>query len=605
MKQDLSIGNVVDDGTGDYLRSGGLKINNNFDDLYSNLGDGSVPHAAGAWKTWSVTNGGSTLSPVMGSSWTINAQYGSVTVQLPKGSASDYNNVIKLRDVWDSWRDNPITVVPGSGDTMKGSSSSVVFGNNGQDLELIYCSPGRWEYVNNKLVDKISNGDLSTVAKKEFIATQGQIDFIDVFSGTDYNTSSINVFRRGNILYYGDQFSSDSDYGSPGEDSTSLVALDGKSIRLKEPANEGDVITIETFLDGIGTWQSSYNKISLQMLDSSKVTGTSVNGSYIIADLSQKFSITTTDLGITTGMSINPNSLEVMRNGILLTKAGDNAFPAFKCSYADGITSEECIANGGNWVQSNTDYNLAYSISNTNIISEILFDDTFDNGDIITVRWFNNNLGTLLTIDDIEDELDERYINAQTYVNLTNRIEYTDYNNPSQSTKRAVADSPGFHISTIQSMFDIIYPIGTIYENGHNSANPANYMGMGTWVLYGQGKASVGWNSDSSDSNFSLNNQDLDSSGNPSKTAGGTVGESSITLEKKNIPALTSTDTVLVTDKNGTIVTGGCQLDPDASGPGYNNFKESVLEVNEDVTSPASISLIQPSLTVYRWLRVA
>ena len=35
MKELLNIGNAVDDGTGDYLRKGGDKINNNFDEFYS------------------------------------------------------------------------------------------------------------------------------------------------------------------------------------------------------------------------------------------------------------------------------------------------------------------------------------------------------------------------------------------------------------------------------------------------------------------------------------------------------------------------------------------------------------------------------------------
>ena len=43
MKQNINIGNVVDDGTGDYLRKGGIKINENFDELYYELGDGDVP----------------------------------------------------------------------------------------------------------------------------------------------------------------------------------------------------------------------------------------------------------------------------------------------------------------------------------------------------------------------------------------------------------------------------------------------------------------------------------------------------------------------------------------------------------------------------------
>mgnify|MGYP001329747002 CR=1 FL=1 len=603
MKQDLSIGNVVDDGTGDYLRAGGLKINNNFDELYGNLGDGSIPHAAGAWKTWTAKEG--TLTPVMGSSWAINSQYGNVIITLPKGTASDYNNVIKLRDVWNSWRNNPVTVTPASGDTMKGSPNPVVFNTNGQDLELVYCQPGRWEYVTNKLVDQITNGNLSTVAKMEFIATQGQTDFINIFNGTNYNITALNVYRRGNILYYGSQFSDSSDYGSPGSGSSDIVALDGKNIRLRLPANEGDVITVETFLDGIGSWRSSYNRISLQMLDSSSTSGTSVAGQYVITDLTKKFSITLDDLGILSGTTINPDTLEVTKNGVLLQKSGTGAIPGFRCSGANGETLDECTKNKGTWVQSNTDYGLEYESNDSDIITAILFDEAFSNKDVITVRWFNNNIGTTLTIDEITSDLDGRYINAQAYLNLTNRIEYTDYNNPSQKTKRSVADVYSFQVSTLQSMFDIFYPIGSVYENAHNPANPASYMGIGTWVLYGQGKVSVGWNSDTSDSNFSLNQQDLDSSGNPTHTAGGTVGSASITIEKDNIPVLSTTDEVLVVDKNGAVVVGGCQLDPDASGPGYTKYREATTSVNTSTSTPIPISVVQPSQTVYRWLRVS
>ena len=57
MKQNINIGNVVDDGTGDYLRKGGIKINENFDELYYELGDGDVPYSAGAWKTYNASSG--------------------------------------------------------------------------------------------------------------------------------------------------------------------------------------------------------------------------------------------------------------------------------------------------------------------------------------------------------------------------------------------------------------------------------------------------------------------------------------------------------------------------------------------------------------------
>ena len=41
-KQSIGLGTVADDGTGDTLRSAGDKINDNFDELYTSLGDGST-----------------------------------------------------------------------------------------------------------------------------------------------------------------------------------------------------------------------------------------------------------------------------------------------------------------------------------------------------------------------------------------------------------------------------------------------------------------------------------------------------------------------------------------------------------------------------------
>lgn len=47
---------------------------------------------------------------------------------------------------------------------------------------------------------------------------------------------------------------------------------------------------------------------------------------------------------------------------------------------------------------------------------------------------------------------------------------------------------------------EAIYPVGSIYINATNSANPSTYLGFGTWVAFGAGRVPVGFNS--SDSNF-------------------------------------------------------------------------------------------------------
>ncbi|WAX13688.1 baseplate wedge protein [Escherichia phage ECO07P5] len=601
MKQNINIGNVVDDGTGDYLRKGGIKINENFDELYYELGDGDVPYSAGAWKTYNASSG-QTLTAEWGKSYAINTSSGRVTLQLPKGTVNDYNKVIRARDVFATWNINPVTLVAASGDTIKGSSSSVEINVQFSDLELVYCAPGRWEYVKNKQIDKIVSSDISNVARKEFLVeVQGQTDFLDVFNGTSYNVNNIRVKHRGNELYYGDVFSENSDFGSPGENEGELVPLDGFNIRLRQPCNIGDTVQIETFMDGVSQWRSSYTRRQIKVLDSKLTSKTSLEGSIYVTDLSTMKSIPFSAFGLIPGEPINPNSLEVRFNGILQQQAGTAGYPLFLCEGANSDTQEGCISLGGEWKESNTDYSIEYEDGKP---TSLLFDRKFESGDIIVITWFNNDLGTLLEKDDIIELTDDRYVSKGSSTEVTGDVALTDFDKIGWPNVEKV-DSYTRTYNSISSIFDSIYPVGSIYENAINPNNPATYMGFGSWKLFGKGRVLVGWNDDVTDPNFALNNNDLDSSGNPSHTAGGTVGTTTVTLENANLPATKTDERVLIEDENGSVIIGGCQYDPDETGPIYTKYREDYATTNSSHTPPANISNIQPSITVYRWIRIA
>lgn len=601
MKQNINIGNVVDDGTGDYLRKGGIKINENFDELYYELGDGDVPYSAGAWKTYNASSG-QTLTAEWGKSYAINTSSGRVTLQLPKGTVNDYNKVIRARDVFATWNINPVTLVAASGDTIKGSSSSVEINVQFSDLELVYCAPGRWEYVKNKQIDKIVSSDISNVARKEFLVeVQGQTDFLDVFNGTSYNVNNIRVKHRGNELYYGDVFSENSDFGSPGENEGELVPLDGFNIRLRQPCNIGDTVQIETFMDGVSQWRSSYTRRQIKVLDSKLTSKTSLEGSIYVTDLSAMKSIPFSAFGLIPGEPINPNSLEVRFNGILQQQAGTAGYPLFLCEGANSDTQEGCISLGGEWKESNTDYSIEYEDGKP---TSLLFDRKFESGDIIVITWFNNDLGTLLEKDDIIELTDDRYVSKGSSTEVTGDVALTDFDKIGWPNVEKV-DSYTRTYNSISSIFDSIYPVGSIYENAINPNNPVTYMGFGSWKLFGKGQVLVGWNDDVTDPNFALNNNDLDSSGNPSHTAGGTVGTTSVTLENANLPATKTDERVLIEDENGSVIIGGCQYDPDETGPIYTKYREDYATTNSSHTPPANISNIQPSITVYRWIRIA
>lgn len=49
-------------------------------------------------------------------------------------------------------------------------------------------------------------------------------------------------------------------------------------------------------------------------------------------------------------------------------------------------------------------------------------------------------------------------------------------------------------------VFEKIYPVGSLYFNAINSANPSELLGFGTWVAFGAGKVPVGY--DSTDTDF-------------------------------------------------------------------------------------------------------
>jgi hypothetical protein len=600
-KQTIKFGNLVDDGTGDYLRLGAEKIQSNMDELYTQLGDGSNPHPAGAWKNIASTP---SIIAKFGEAFNINTTNGQVNVTLPKGTANDYGKVIRLRDVWGTWGTNPVTIIPAAGNTIKGGATTRKLNRDYQDVELVLASPGSWEYVENKLIDRISMTDISTVAKQEYIAIDSQRDFINVFGETLYNVRNVEVYRRGNLLYYGKDFSATSDYGSPQSGSaTGLVKLDGHSIRLKEPCEEGDVITVITYLDDIAVYRTSYISRSIRV--HSLASGLqSVAGQRWVGDLSKKRFWTMEDFNLTTiDGYFNPFSTEALINGHALTMGGKGGLPAFACETTEGLpvngnTEELCIAAGGQWVESGIDYSVVED--EDGYLSQIKVSETLEDGDILTIRWFNNDIGTTLTWDQIKDKSDDMYLNNEYVCNRSKKLRYNNYDDPNPCTIEVEEDvEENIRLLDISMLLDTVYPIGSIYMNAHNTNNPALFMGFGTWVPYAEGQSIVGWDH-GTDANFSYYSGTC--SATPIKSPGGAGGNVSHQISKEELPELVSTDEVLIKDPNGDVLIGSCMIDPD-EGPAYRKYREDPLTVNQGARANA-ISLLQPYVTVAAWLRV-
>lgn len=652
MKQDINLGTVVDDGTGDYLRQGGVKINANFQEVYDDLGDGTFVHPAGAWKVHSRAVDGATLTVKFGDAYVIDTNGGTVDVTFPKGTAADYGKVIKLRDANGTWGQQACRIVVQTGDNIKGETGTVGFTRQYQDLELTYTSPSRFEYAPQKLVTGISFGSTPSVLRSAWIATADERDF-DVFAkiNGEYNKAAFEVYRRGNMLYYGDEGLNDlSDYGSVPPAATAwatatvytintvitegtdwyiaigdhtasatfaedaafwtkqnngdLYPLDGRTIRLRLPAKENDPIAAVTYLTDVSSFRTSYNKNSILLVDNSDNSMVASAGQVVKMDFATDKTLSLVDFGYPAHTQFNPESVEISLNGSELIKA----------------------RSAGTGYEDNGDFDFDPQQDVDDLWNTIVFDVVLQPGDVVTVRWFDSVIGTLLSYDEGDDSIqtrsDSRYLQTLYTFNRSNKIRYTDTDAPSSPSAEVVPEvETDIRWDEVTSLLESIYPVGSLYFNATNPNNPRDYMGFGKWVRYGEGKTFVGWQDANDqgqyDADFGLNNQWLDGSSQPTPAAGGTGGSKSVMLVSANIPELKSglDDTgsrdsndpteqyaLVARPADGALNLNGCQPDPDDTSPALGTYAEEPITVNAGQVT-TGVSILQPFITIHSWVR--
>lgn len=141
---------------------------------------------------------------------------------------------------------------------------------------------------------------------------------------------------------------------------------------------------------------------------------------------------------------------------------------------------------------------------------------------------------------------------------------------------------------TALSSVEDAYPIGSIYMNASNSANPASLLGFGTWTSFGAGRVLVGLDSTQSEFN--------------------TIGE---TGGNKTAPH-TLTTAEIPSHYHSMILGGGSSGPRDAiavdaaSGEGH-SYDGTNGEATESTGGGGSHShsTLQPYITVYMWKRTA
>lgn len=609
-KKSISLGAVVDDYTGDYLRQGGSKINDNFDDIYSELGDESTLHPAGAWKSYVATAGSpaASLSPAFGSQYTLDSTLAPITANFPAVTSADYGRVIRLRDTFGTWSTNGITVVPEDAATTVNGVSSQFFDGDYSDLTFVYTFDDDWKYVPgiklNTLASESSSAGIQVYTE---IASAGQ----DVFTvPAGYNKDAVFVFRNGALLYYKEvspNLDASSEFGSA-DISNNLVVLNGTNIKLRKAADLNDVITVKTFTESVAASATSYRRYSVVLRDQTFDAGAvSVSGQVIsrpeLNDDEANRTFTLEEMGGASTEEFNPNATQIYLNGDLLTQAGtadlvQGGSPA-------GDEEYELLQDGDSkWNQ----FILNSDTTGDPLLSE---DVALQDGDILTIVYYNNELGSVLPWvgqDSIKSRGDEVWLNTELVISRTNKIGYIDTNtgDVDSSNVTAAPDQLSTTIRNLPELFDLFFSIGTVYENASNPANPADYMGLGTWLPYAEGCTSFGF--DSTDSDFG--------GGSPT-TAGTKQGAKTVSLLATNIPELALSKNVAVLYNDGSageVNISGCIPSPDDTSPSADvaSITSEEVPVNEKpesgsppVADPAtSFSILPPYIVSYKWVRV-
>jgi hypothetical protein len=143
-----------------------------------------------------------------------------------------------------------------------------------------------------------------------------------------------------------------------------------------------------------------------------------------------------------------------------------------------------------------------------------------------------------------------------------------------------------------------LYPVGSIYINATNSANPATLLGFGTWVAFGAGRVMVGF--DSSDTLF-----------NAAEKTGGTKDaivvahtHTGSTSTAGNHTHSNGRSTAFDTGSTGSALGDGrgfIQNNAGLSAAGNHNHS---FTTNSTGSSGTNANL-QPYITVYLWKRTA
>ena len=159
--------------------------------------------------------------------------------------------------------------------------------------------------------------------------------------------------------------------------------------------------------------------------------------------------------------------------------------------------------------------------------------------------------------------------------------------NKSGNISQWTNDSGYYNSSTLSTILQAVYPVGSIYTNATNSTNPGTLLGFGTWAAFGAGRVPVG----------------IDSGQTEFDTAEETGGAKTHTLSTAEIPSHYHLSGYGrdATPRYGT-TTGLSSVRIDNDGNAYNSTSSAHTS---SVGSGNAHNNLQPYIVVYMWKRTA
>lgn len=382
-KQHVNTGSIVDDYTGDYLRKGGIKINDNFDEIYDELGDTNILHPAGAWKTFTAVTSPSPTDNKLyidfGAEYCIDTRNGSVDVYLPKVSDNPVGRVIKICDPHGSWSLNPVRVNLVASDSINGASvSPAEFNKNFQMVSFMSSDTDDWKYIDGTYLNRIDTSQ-KTVTKLSYILPAAPSGKFTISTYSDPN--AVNVYLNGVMLYYSSDSlgpTGTSEYGSAYIDDGSpadglLPLLDANNldtIQLRHDIfKEGDVVTVEIFSSDYTPTRTSYKRSSLKVVDNDGAAAVGQSANLLpYFDGTAFVDVPLSLFGWVGDYGVLPSNFQFFYNGTLLNKEGTADLPAsgnsqYKLNYNAGIYDTVSFTLPYTYVPDTTDVEVRYFTS--------------------------------------------------------------------------------------------------------------------------------------------------------------------------------------------------------------------------------------------------